>query len=121
MKNTRSKTIFSFFTKDGRLDPLKLKEDLEDVREYYQNKGYIDMEVTQTKLETNSKGKTTLYIYIKEGDQYRISKLSIKGTRRSRGAAALLPEDEGEQPLHPKGVEGRRQNLPPTSTVRAAT
>ena len=79
MKNTKPKTIFSFLTKDGRLDPIKLKEDLEDVRELYQNKGYIDMEITQTRVETDAKGHTTLYIYIKEGDQYRISKLTIKG------------------------------------------
>lgn len=79
MKNTKPKTIFSFLTKDGRLDPQKMKEDLEDVREVYQNKGYIDMEITQTRIETDSRGRTTLYIYIKEGDQYRISKLTIKG------------------------------------------
>jgi outer membrane protein insertion porin family len=81
MKNTKSKTIFSFITKDGRLDQTKLREDLEDVRELFQNKGYIDMEVTQTKIDTDSRGRTTLYIYIKEGNQYRISKLSIKGNK----------------------------------------
>ncbi len=81
MKNTRQKTFYSFLTKDGRLDPQKMREDLEDVRELYQNKGYIDMEVTQTKIETDSKGKTTLYIYINEGNQYRISRLTIKGNK----------------------------------------
>ena len=79
MKNTKPKTIFSFITKDGRLDPAKLREDLDEVRELYQNKGYIDMEVVQTRTDTDAKGRTTLVIVIKEGNQYRISHLGIKG------------------------------------------
>lgn len=79
MKGTKPKTIFSFITKDGRLDPAKLREDLDEVRELYQNKGYIDMEVVRTRTETDTKGRTTLVIEIKEGSQYRISRLSIKG------------------------------------------
>ncbi|OAI43071.1 hypothetical protein AYO41_03030 [Verrucomicrobia bacterium SCGC AG-212-E04] len=79
MKNTKPKTIFSIITKDGRLDPAKLRDDLEEVRELYQNKGYIDMEVVQTRTDTDPKGRVTLVIIIKEGDQYRINRLLIKG------------------------------------------
>ncbi len=81
MKNTKPKTIFSFITKDGRLEQAKLREDLDAVRELYQNKGYIDMEVVQTRSDRDANGRVTLVIVIKEGPQYKIAKLGMSGNK----------------------------------------
>ena len=106
MKGTKPKTIFSFVTKDGRLDPAKLREDLDEVRELYQNKGYIDMEVTQTRTETDAKGKTTLYIDIKEGAQYRIARLNIKGnTQLSENDLRKFLKMQEKSLYTPKGLK----------------
>ena len=106
MKNTKPKTIFSFITKDGRLDAAKLREDLDEVRELYQNKGYIDMEVLQTRTDTDAKGKTTLVIVIKEGNQYRISHLNIKGnTLLSEAAFRKFLKMQEKSLYTPKGLK----------------
>ena len=106
MKNTKPKTIFSFITKDGRLDQAKLREDLDEVRELYQNKGYIDMEVVQTRTDTDARGKTTLVIVINEGNQYRISHLNIKGNALLSEAAFRKFLKMQEKSLYtPKGLK----------------
>lgn len=81
MKNTKPKTIFTFFTKDGRLDQALLREDLDAVREMYQNRGFIDMQVTQTRTDRDSQGRVTLVIVINEGPQYKISTLGMTGNK----------------------------------------
>ena len=40
---TKAKTLISFFDKSGRLDQAQLQQDLDSVREFYQNHGYIDI------------------------------------------------------------------------------
>ncbi len=81
MKNTKPKTFLQFITKDGRLDQNKLREDLDGVREVYQNKGYIDMEVKQTRTERDANGKVTLVIVISEGPLYKVAKLAFSGNK----------------------------------------
>src|SRR6266516_2688973 len=42
---TRGKTPIYFLDKSGRLDEVQLQQDLDKVREFYQDHGYIDVEV----------------------------------------------------------------------------
>src|SRR5438045_5647662 len=44
---TKQKTLFSFVDKSGRLDETQLQDDLQKVREVYENHGYIDMDVRE--------------------------------------------------------------------------
>lgn len=81
MKNTKPKTIFTIFTKDGRLDQALLREDLDAVREMYQNRGFIDMQVTQTRTERDSQGRVTLIVTISEGPQYRVNSFGVSGNK----------------------------------------
>src|SRR2546430_16419669 len=53
---TRGKTMISFVDKSGRLDEVQLQQDLDSVREYYQNHGYIDAEVTEVGRERIKNG-----------------------------------------------------------------
>lgn len=81
MKNTKPKTIFSFFTKDGRLEPGGLREDLDAIREMYQNRGFIDMQIAQTRTDRDSQGRVTLVIVINEGVRYKVASLTMTGNK----------------------------------------
>ena len=81
MKGTRGQTFYSFLDKSGRLEDVKLREDLEAVRELYQNKGFIDVEIVQTRTEKSSGGGVTLYVTVREGIQYRVTKVTFDGNR----------------------------------------
>lgn len=79
MKNTRGKDIIFFFDKSGRLDPAKLQEDLLAVKEFYQNKGYIDVEITSTTTQRLPNGDVELIITVQEGVQYHVTKITFEG------------------------------------------
>lgn len=82
MKGTRGRTLIAFIDKSGKLDDIKLREDLESVREVYQNKGYIDAEIAETRTERVGKGDVTLTVVIREGAQYRVTTLGFEGNQK---------------------------------------
>jgi len=45
---TRGRTFIYFMDKTGRLDEVQLEQDLDKVREYYQNHGFIDVEIRKS-------------------------------------------------------------------------
>ncbi len=47
----RGKTMFAFIDKSGRLDEVQLQQDLDAIKEFYQNHGYIDVEVKDLREE----------------------------------------------------------------------
>jgi outer membrane protein insertion porin family len=76
---TKGKTIISVFDKSGRLDETQLQDDVEKVREFYQNHGYIDVVVRDVRKERTSSGALHIVIAIDEGPQYHVGKLSFVG------------------------------------------
>ena len=94
---TRSKTPISFFDKSGRLDEVQLQQDLDAVKEYYQDHGYIDVEVKDVRKDRGD-GKMILTIAINEGIQYHVGRLSITGQKESteERIRALLKMKEGD-------------------------
>src|SRR5436853_3972788 len=48
---TRGKSMISFIDKTGRLDEAQLQQDLDSIKEFYQNHGYIDAEVKEVRRE----------------------------------------------------------------------
>jgi len=76
---TKQKTLFSFVDKSGRLDETQLQDDLQKVREFYQNHGYIDVAVRDVTKQRTSSGALQIVIAIDEGPQYHVGKLSFVG------------------------------------------
>jgi len=76
---TKGKTIVSVFDKSGRLDENQLQDDVQKVREFYQNHGYIDVVVRDVRKERTSGGTLYIVIAIDEGPQYHVGKLSFVG------------------------------------------
>jgi len=93
---TRGKTLIAFLDKSGRLDETQLQQDLDSVKEFYQNHGYIDVEVKEVRKEREN-GPMIITIAITEGTQYHVGKISISGYQATteQKIRALLKMKEG--------------------------
>ena len=93
---TRGKTLISFLDKSGRLDETQLQQDIDSVKEFYQNHGYIDVEVKGVRKEREN-GPMIITIAITEGTQYHVGKISISGyaATTEQKIRALLKMKEG--------------------------
>jgi len=76
---TKGKTLISLFDKSGRLDETQLQQDLDSIREWYQDHGYIDVDVKDVRKERSKNGPIIITIVINEGPQYHVGKLIITG------------------------------------------
>jgi outer membrane protein insertion porin family len=94
---TRGRTLIYFMDKSGRLDEIQLEQDLDKIREYYQNHGFIDVEIKEVRKERTPKGPMIITVVISEGPQYHVRKLSISGYQNTTEAKirALLKMKEG--------------------------
>src|ERR1700731_301493 len=66
---TRGQTIVALLDKSGRLDEVQLQQDLDSIKEFYQNHGYIDVEVKDVRKERGGRAMI-ITIAITEGGQY---------------------------------------------------
>src|SRR5438874_6697001 len=94
---TRGRTLIYFVDKTGRLDEVQLEQDLDKVREYYQNHGFIDVEIKEVRKDRTPKGPMIITIVIVEGPQYHVRKLTITGYEHSTDVKirAFLKMKEG--------------------------
>jgi outer membrane protein insertion porin family len=76
---TRGRTLIYFMDKTGRLDEVQLEQDLDKIREYYQDHGYIDVEIKEVRRERTGKGPLIITIVLVEGPQYHVRKLTTAG------------------------------------------
>jgi outer membrane protein insertion porin family len=84
---TRTRNILSFITKDGRVDNEKFDQDTIALREFYQNHGYVDVEVSQPQVNPLDHGRAEVVYQIKEGKQYHVGKVGVEG-------AVVFPTDQ---------------------------
>jgi outer membrane protein insertion porin family len=75
---TKGKTLIAFFDKSGRLDEAQLQEDVEKVKEYYQNHGYIDVEIKDVRKERVHR-RLIVTIVLNEGIKYHVGKVTFTG------------------------------------------
>src|SRR5256886_6162331 len=94
---TKRKTIVAFVDKSGRLDEAQLQQDLDSLREWYRDHGFIDVEIKGVRRERNAKGAPTITIVIAENSQYHVRNLTISGEKlaREEGIRPLLKMKEG--------------------------
>lgn len=79
---TKGKTMIAFIDKSGRLDEVQLQQDLDSIKEFYQNHGYVDVEVSEAKRERKN-GPLMITVGIKEGTLYHVNKISFTGYKQT--------------------------------------
>jgi outer membrane protein insertion porin family len=94
---TKRQTIVAFLDKSGRLDEAQLQQDMDTLREWYQDHGFVDVEIKDVRRERNAKGKLIITIVIAEGPQYHVRNLTISGEKvaTQEGVLVLLKMKAG--------------------------
>jgi outer membrane protein insertion porin family len=76
---TKQSNILGFVTGAGRLNNQQLDEDVQKIKELYQDNGYADVQVTDVKIDRLDKKNVAITIYITEGAQYHVGTVAING------------------------------------------
>ncbi|HEY3598966.1 MAG TPA: outer membrane protein assembly factor BamA [Paraburkholderia sp.] len=78
---------FSWYTKNDLYAKEKLTGDLENVRSYYLNRGYLEFNIESTQVSiTPDKKEMYLTIMVHEGEPYTISSIKLSGNLLNREA-----------------------------------
>jgi outer membrane protein insertion porin family len=86
VKTRKYRPVLSPIFKTGRLNLDQISEDAAAIREYYQNRGFSDVQVSEP-VVNRSNGKVDIVFRIAEGAPYKVGAISFRGGK-------LFPESE---------------------------
>ncbi|MBK8475087.1 MAG: outer membrane protein assembly factor BamA [Opitutaceae bacterium] len=83
MEETKRWWMFSWITSTGRLQDDKFEEDLDKLRDFYREQGYLDVEVARAKVqfEYPSPGRLVIVIPVSEGRRYKLGRIGFLGNK----------------------------------------
>jgi outer membrane protein insertion porin family len=103
----------TWYTKHDRYSRERLAADLESLRSYYQNRGYLDFSIESTQVSiTPDRRDIYITVNIHEGAKYTVSKVEL-------GGQMLLPREELEKlvQLKPGDVFSREKLAASTKAI----
>lgn len=110
---TKKDGWFSWLTGSGKFDEKKFKEDLETLRKFYRDNGYLDSVVDEDLVEFEFEGdnKVDIIITVSEGQLYYLGELSVENN-------TIFTNDEllGELKIEP-GQEFSPQEVDDAATA----
>jgi len=89
---TRKWTLWSWLVGSGRFKDELFEDDLELLRDYYRQEGYLDVAIPPEQIEYDYTNESSLVltINVNEGRQYRIGEIEISGATIVPGFALRL-------------------------------
>ncbi|MEY2878959.1 MAG: hypothetical protein RLZZ15_1339 [Verrucomicrobiota bacterium] len=80
---TKKWWMFSWLTGSGRFKDDQFEDDLDKLRDYYREQGYLDVEIPADKVTFSypTPEKLVLVIDITEGKQYRVGEITFSGNK----------------------------------------
>ncbi len=103
----------TWYTKNDQYSKQKLSADLETLRSYYLDRGYVEFNIDSTQVSISPE-KQDIYITINltEGEKYQVSSVKLAGE-------LLLPEDELRKlvAIHPGDVFSRERLTETTKQI----
>lgn len=108
MMQTKKWGIFSFINGKGRFKEDVFYEDVECLREFFRNQGYLDVEISDSDIEiVQTASAVCININIKKGSQYKVGSVCIVNNKRfaTEKLFNLLRVKEGDI-FSPLAIEG---------------
>lgn len=80
---TRRWWFMSWLTDTGRFKDDKFEDDLEKLRDYYREEGFLDVDIPQDQITFDypSPTKLVITIHVNEGRQYKIGDITVTGSK----------------------------------------
>ncbi|MBP9742192.1 MAG: outer membrane protein assembly factor BamA [Burkholderiales bacterium] len=110
--------LLSWWYKDNQYSSDKLSGDIETIRSYYLNRGYINFKINSIQVQlTPNKKSVYITVNLKEGSQYTIKSAKLAGEIKNvpfdelQGLILLKPGKIVDQALINKTVESIRTKL----------
>jgi outer membrane protein insertion porin family len=108
----RQPNWLTWYTKNDQYSRQKLQADMETLRSFYLNRGYLDFNIESTQVSiTPDKRDIYVTINIVEGDKYTVSGISVAGD-------TIVPKTEVEKLITLKAGEPFNRQLLTESTKR---
>ena len=77
---------FTWYTKSDQYSKQKLTGDIETLKSYYLNRGYLEMQIESTQVSiTPDKKDIYITVNISEGEKYTVSNVKLEGETLGRG------------------------------------